>query len=374
MGFVSLSNAVPGPSLFVPVAYDEAQKYCNDKCGRHSSIVSEHVSVVIPCYHQSDTVVRAIASTKEQGVSNIIVVDDDPPGNDCFKKIATSPYNKSVDFILNPQNIGLAKSRNRGLEDVATEFVVFLDADDTLTCEYLHESVETARRTGADMIVANQIILRRNETALRWNIRSVVSMTKALGHGPFPVPNVVRTSVLRRLGGFPVEMAYGKEDHALWIEMLDKKVSIFVSHAVGSCYRVHDGMMRSASYKTFSHDMIVSKFGHIGGAVRSCTSLDKLSSKLGYDYVRRLGALDATRCIFYAWMLIASINAKVDKSTVESLVEVGWKMCTEEGTASERNQFQAVTRWRKESTRSLLQHCLENHAQKSNDHNVRTEL
>ena len=87
------------------------------------------ISVIIPCYNHAHFLGDAISSVNksEQPEVEIIVVDDgsdDDPG-----EVATS-FSRTK--CIRQANGGLAKARNRGLQESRGRFVVFLDADDML--------------------------------------------------------------------------------------------------------------------------------------------------------------------------------------------------------------------------------------------------
>lgn len=90
------------------------------------------VSVIIPCYKNSGTVARAIDSVLRQSrqVDEIILVNDaSPESREIEMVMASYPQ---VRYIINPQNIGLAATRNVGVAAATGDVVSFLDADDEL--------------------------------------------------------------------------------------------------------------------------------------------------------------------------------------------------------------------------------------------------
>ena len=90
------------------------------------------VCVIIPCYKDSKTLERAIQSVINQTipVDEIIVVNDFSPETKAIDSIISS-Y-PSIIYIKNKFNLGLARSRNIGVNKSSTELVSFLDADDEL--------------------------------------------------------------------------------------------------------------------------------------------------------------------------------------------------------------------------------------------------
>ena len=87
------------------------------------------VAVVIPCYDQERFLAGAVASVLSQSVAAaaVIVVDDGSTG-DVAAAIEQFPSVR----IIRQHNRGLAGARNTGLKAVASDKILFLDADDLL--------------------------------------------------------------------------------------------------------------------------------------------------------------------------------------------------------------------------------------------------
>ena len=111
------------------------------------------MSVVIPCFDTSATLGAAIESAIEQRGYEVetIVVDDGSTDNSL--EIARS-FEPRVRVLTGP-NRGVSAARNRGIAATASEWIVFLDADDLLVPGTLRRRLETAEATGADVVVCD---------------------------------------------------------------------------------------------------------------------------------------------------------------------------------------------------------------------------
>jgi glycosyltransferase involved in cell wall biosynthesis len=87
------------------------------------------VAVIIPCYRQACFLGQAIESVLSQSrpAHEILVIDDGSP-DDASRVAAAYPAVRCI----RQRNTGLAGARNRGIRETASEFLVFLDADDRL--------------------------------------------------------------------------------------------------------------------------------------------------------------------------------------------------------------------------------------------------
>lgn len=92
--------------------------------------MSALVSVVIPCYKDSATLGRAIASVLAQHYPSIeiIVVNDASPETAQIEACLVD-Y-PQVRYVRNPHNVGLAAARNAGIAVAQGEYIALLDADD----------------------------------------------------------------------------------------------------------------------------------------------------------------------------------------------------------------------------------------------------
>ena len=113
-----------------------------DAGSSHDEAVAPRVAVVIPCFRQAHFLGQAIESVLDQSraADEVVVVDDGSPDNTA----EVAAHYPGVRCIRQ-DNSGLAGARNRGLGETASEFIVFLDADDRLLREALEIGVEALR-------------------------------------------------------------------------------------------------------------------------------------------------------------------------------------------------------------------------------------
>lgn len=97
--------------------------------------MNELVSVVIPTYQRSDTLLRAVNSALAQTYSNIevIVIDDNNP-NDKYS-LSTQERLKSINdprlrYVQQKKHINGAVARNVGIKEAKGYYIAFLDDDD----------------------------------------------------------------------------------------------------------------------------------------------------------------------------------------------------------------------------------------------------
>ncbi|MFD0917095.1 glycosyltransferase family 2 protein [Pseudahrensia aquimaris] len=111
------------------------------------------LTIIIPAYNMHDTVSNAVESVLIQKIeAQIIVIDDGSlPPITLPEDVAAHPL---VTLLTLPSNGGAAAARNAGVTRVKTDWLAFLDADDTLIPDTLHQRFEFAKAMEADAPLA----------------------------------------------------------------------------------------------------------------------------------------------------------------------------------------------------------------------------
>jgi glycosyltransferase involved in cell wall biosynthesis len=138
---------IPGPvqiapnPLNAPPRYDPPARQSSDIL-REEVLVAEllsrlnhqhaKVSVIIPCYNYGAYVAEAVGSCLRQSYANleIIVVNDGSTDGKTLDVLRTLEGERVV--VVDQPNMGLSLARNNGAARATGDFLVFLDADDTL--------------------------------------------------------------------------------------------------------------------------------------------------------------------------------------------------------------------------------------------------
>ncbi len=113
------------------------------------------VSVIVPVYKSELTLERCVNSLLEQDYEDIeilLVVDGPPDGSGVLAdKLAQSDERIRV---INQENQGVSKARNRGIREAKGEYIRFLDSDDYVEKHSITPMVEAMERDGSDLVIA----------------------------------------------------------------------------------------------------------------------------------------------------------------------------------------------------------------------------
>jgi teichuronic acid biosynthesis glycosyltransferase TuaG len=107
-------------------------------------MVDELISIIVPVYNAESFIDRTIAFVQAQTYENweLILVDDCSSDNSVDIIKDKSQKDNRIKLVLQEENSGAAKSRNRGLKKAQGRYICFLDADDIWDRDKLLEELE----------------------------------------------------------------------------------------------------------------------------------------------------------------------------------------------------------------------------------------
>lgn len=122
------------------------------------------IGVIIPNYNSGIYIKKCLDSLLEQEykVNEIIIVDD--CSTDESTKIVkeyTKKYNNII-LLENEKNMGVSYSRNRGIENAKSEYIMFCDSDDWYEKQATKKMMEKVEKDDADFVLAGYYITYRD--------------------------------------------------------------------------------------------------------------------------------------------------------------------------------------------------------------------
>ncbi len=200
------------------------------------------VSVIMPCHNAADTIRYSINSLLQQTVRRwqLVIVDDGSTDQSLdYPKSLADPRI----LLLSQSHQGVCEARNLGLERAAGQYIVFLDADDSLLPEFLAEMTacldahtesalvycgwKNVGLTGAEPYVppeyqgANKLPSLLRETG--WHIASAIT----------------RKDAIEQAGGFEPQFQTS-EDFLLWLKIASHHPITRLPKVLAN-YHHHDG-------------------------------------------------------------------------------------------------------------------------------------
>lgn len=189
------------------------------------------VTIVMPCYNHGKYVDRAVDSVLNQTFQDfeIIIVNDGSTDKKTNKLL--SNYKKPKTRVITIPNQGPSIARNIAIQEARGEYILPLDADDTIEKTYLEKAVKILDSDEDVSIVC-------------CNVRSIINyvLFKKISYfnidykfpecllyknrNFFTVTSFFRKYDWEKVGGFNKNMKYGWEDYDFWYSILElgKKV------------------------------------------------------------------------------------------------------------------------------------------------------
>lgn len=112
------------------------------------------VSIIVPVYNVECYLDACLDSVRQQTYSNIeILVVEDCSTDGSLRILEPHLADSRVHLLRHEHNSGLSAARNTGIDAAQGAYVMFVDSDDVVDTSLVAACVETAARTGAQVIL-----------------------------------------------------------------------------------------------------------------------------------------------------------------------------------------------------------------------------
>lgn len=180
------------------------------------------VSVIMPVYNGEKYIKKAVESVYEQRVPVELLVIDDGSTDRTEEVLSAWDGREDFRYIKNSQNMGAARSRNRGVQEAGGKYIAFLDADDWWENGKLKEQLEVLERTGMVMCSTGRELMTSDgrDTGRYISVREKIRYRDLLKHNCINCSSVLirREAALE----FPMEHDDSHEDYITWLKVLKK--------------------------------------------------------------------------------------------------------------------------------------------------------
>lgn len=117
------------------------------------------LSVVVPVYNVEKYIGKCLDSIVNQslGIENIevIIVNDATPDNSMEVVGEYATKYPSIKIISNEVNLGAGESKNKGLKEVTSDYVTFVDADDFISENTYEDCLKKIKTSNCDLLMYN---------------------------------------------------------------------------------------------------------------------------------------------------------------------------------------------------------------------------
>ncbi|MBR3610309.1 MAG: glycosyltransferase [Oscillospiraceae bacterium] len=217
------------------------------------------VSVIMPAYNMEKYIEEAVRSVIAQTYEDweLLIIDDG--SIDDTVKIAEeiAKEDNRIYVLKNEKNMGVAYTRNRGLDSCKGDLAALLDSDDYWDPKFLEKSVELENKTNADFVycsygivneqggkICNDFIVPKRTCFEDFLVKSVISCS-----------TVLFSKKMVREARFPVDVYH--EDLALWLKMLKKGAAAYGITEVLAFYRQSNNTRNNNKIKSAARRWII---------------------------------------------------------------------------------------------------------------------
>ncbi|OQZ02636.1 MAG: hypothetical protein B6D35_00945 [Candidatus Brocadia sp. UTAMX2] len=181
------------------------------------------VSVIIPCYNQSNYLSEAVESVVHQGYKNwecIIVNDGSPDDAACVAELLIQKYPDKRIRLVNQVNQGLSSARNAGIKAANGEYILPLDADDLIHQDMLQKTVSLLASHPEIAIAYTDV--RHFGGAERIVCAGEYDFKRLCFQNHLNCCSLYRRKAWEAAGGYNPNMTWGYEDWDFWISCGEK--------------------------------------------------------------------------------------------------------------------------------------------------------
>lgn len=178
------------------------------------------VSVIMPVYNGEKYIGKAIESVLAQNVPTELLVIDDCSTDKTELTVMKYMDSGNIRYIRNKENMGAARSRNRGVKASKGKYIAFLDADDWWEKGKLEAQVKTMELTGCDICSTGRELMQPNgyTTGKYIPVKERITYHDLLKHNSINCSSVLlkREDAL----AFPMTHDDSHEDYITWLKIL----------------------------------------------------------------------------------------------------------------------------------------------------------
>jgi glycosyltransferase involved in cell wall biosynthesis len=200
------------------------------------------ISIIVPCYNQSQYLDEALESILEQTFKNweCIIVNDGSPDN--TEETAKNWIEKDNRFIyLYKENGGLSSARNEGITIAQGEYILPLDADDKIASTYLKLAIEAFETDSSLKLVYCKAEKFGYKTGV-WNL-PIFTLENLAKNNMIFCTALFRKKEWELVQGYDEKMIYGWEDWEFWISILKSGGKVKCLDETGFYYRTKPSSM-----------------------------------------------------------------------------------------------------------------------------------
>ena len=271
---------------------------------------SKKVSIIIPCYNQSKYVEEAINSALSQTYKNteIICINDGSTDESAQVIENCAKNNQKIIFINQKENKGVVTARNTAIEAATGEYILPLDADDTIEPTYVEKAARILDANPQIGIVYCRARLFGAQTG-EWKLPEFDPKEIIYTNSIFCC-SLFRKSDFEKAGGYKEYMHHGYEDWDLWLSFLEHGLKVYRLDEFLFNYRKYKEHSRTNTCKNHMPEIYKNIVKHHTGLFLATDSFIEKVFKSSYKKLkkyRKLFAISIALNLVFVLLICASL-------------------------------------------------------------------
>ncbi|WP_228138724.1 glycosyltransferase family 2 protein [Acinetobacter pittii] len=178
------------------------------------------VSIIVPAYNASNTILDTIKSIDGQTYRNFecIIVDDGSNDSAELCKRISAYLSKDKYKYFKKENGGVSSARNWGANMASGDYLMFVDSDDKIASSYIEKCLDILEVSPELALVCTNV--QEFERSNNKISHKIVGLKEFIFHNAiFPCIALIRTADFKRVGGYDEKLKVC-EDWNLYIYLL----------------------------------------------------------------------------------------------------------------------------------------------------------
>ncbi len=206
------------------------------------------LSIIIPCYNDSQHIEQSINSALKQTYANIevIVVDD---GSNIQTKAVLKKLESRITKLITQENKGQSTARNVGINQAKGEYILVLDSDDYFEETFCEKAIDVFLNSKNVKIVISLVNRMVDNKIVDIFKPSGGNIKKFIMHNGATGSCVFLKSEYDRVNGYDETMKQGFEDWEFYIRLLKSSGEAYVIQEPLFFYRLRTDSTTSRANK-----------------------------------------------------------------------------------------------------------------------------
>lgn len=201
------------------------------------------ISVVMPLYNAERFLEKSVKSVLNQtfGDFELIIIDDCSKDGSLNIAENLAESNERIRIIKNPQNKGVAETRNNGIREARGKYIALLDSDDIWEETKLEKQIKLLEKEKAQIAYCSYGFIDENDAPIKkpFIVPEYTNFNKMLKRSVISCSTALIEAELLKAHNFNAEFYH--EDYVLWMELLKADAKAVGNTEVLAYYRQVSG-------------------------------------------------------------------------------------------------------------------------------------